>query len=206
MDPIQFSKDFTCTHREYLPCKFAYPDGNIYRCSYHRLWVLANWINGDEEKANELTNQACEPIRDEKRISKDLARLHKSYAKDVIKNSQIGDVIFCFDELDGEVILLDKPQKDSEHCVYENKRGEIKSKSVMLFRTISKGNYQVKHLIKGKNSEIKAQMIKRMANEAGFRVEIKNVKEGFLVKLFGDSQKEVDDFMSLCVYHDFTLI
>ena len=72
-------------------------------------------------------------------------------------------------------------------------------------RTISKGNYVAEYLAKGNESEIDSLMIKRMALEAGFRVEIEKSEMGHLIKIFGDSQREVDDFMTLCVYNKFVL-
>ena len=203
MNPIQFSKDFACTHREYLPCKFAYSDGDIYRCSYHRLLVLVS-----EDEGDKLTEQACPPIREEDAFQRYLGKLFIRNAMDIIENANIGDPIFCSVDFsgDGEVILLSKPKNYTGHCTYKNKKDEIRECQVGHCRTISKGNFSVEHLIEGKDSEIESQMIRWKAVQAGFRVEIENVKEGFLVKIFGDSQKEVDDFMSLCVYHNFTLI
>ncbi len=205
MNQPNISKDFACCHRKYLPCRFSHLDGDVHRCSYDRLWVLAKWINQDEETAKSLVNQACPPIRDEDNLSKFLAKIHKEYANDVIKNANIGDTIFCFDETNGEVTLLEKPVTDTGLCVYKTATEEIRSKPVKLFRTISQGNYAAEYLIEGEKSEIESLMIKRMALESGFRVEIQKTDSGHMVKIFGDNQREVDDFMTLCVYNKFII-
>lgn len=202
----RFSKDFACNHRKYLPCRFGYRDGEVYRCSYDRLWVLASWINGDEQYANALTNKACPPIKEEDKFNKYLINLHQQYAQDIIKNAKIGDLVFCFDEIDGEVVLLEKPDDILGRCLYKNKKGLVKSCPVVQFRTISKSNYAAEYLAKGNESEIDSLMIKRMAGEAGFRVEIQKTESGHRIKIFGDTQREVDDFMTLCVYNKFILV
>jgi len=109
MKSEKFSKDFACNHRKYLPFQFGYLDGNVYKCSYHRLWVLAAWINNDHSTAATLLNQACPPIKREAKFSEFLRNLHQHYAENVIENAKIGDIVFCFDEIDGEVVLLEKP-------------------------------------------------------------------------------------------------
>ncbi|MCK4779835.1 MAG: hypothetical protein KAT57_06595 [Candidatus Lokiarchaeota archaeon] len=200
-----FSKDFACNHREHLPCQFGYRDGNVYRCSYDRLWVLAKWISNDEQTAAELLDKACPPIKDKEQLSQFLAKIHKEYANDVIKNADIGDIIFCFDETNGEVILLEKPKTDTGLCVYRTATGETRSKPVKLFRITSQGNYAAEYLIEGEKSEIESLMIKRMALEAGFRVEIQKTDSGHMVKIFGDTQQDVDDFMTMCVYNKFLI-
>lgn len=208
MDQQKFSKDFACTHRKYLPCPFAYrdeEDSEVYRCNYDRLWVLAALINGDEQYANTLTNKACPPIKREVKFSEFLKNIHRQYAYDIIKNAKTGDLVFCFDEIDGEVILLEKPDDILGRCLYRNKKGQVKSCPVVQFRTISKGNFAAKYLAKGNESEIDSMMIKRMAGEAGFRVEVERAEMGHQVKIFGDNQQEVDDFMTMCVYNKFIL-
>lgn len=202
-----FSKDFACNHREHLPCQFGYRDGNVYRCSYNRLWVLAKWVNQDDKTAAELLDKACHPIKDEEELSKFLAKIHKEYAIDLIKNAEIGDSIFCFTETagNGVVTLLEKPESDMGHCIYRNQRGEVKSCQVRLCRTISKGIYFAEHYIKENDSEIKSIMIERIALESGFRIEIQKTDSGHMVKIFGDKQQDVDDFMIRCVYNKFLL-
>lgn len=51
MSSEKFSKDFVCNHRKHLPCRFGYLDGEVYRCSHHRLYVLAGWVSVDEQAA-----------------------------------------------------------------------------------------------------------------------------------------------------------
>lgn len=205
MSSEKYSKDFACNHREYLPCRFAHLDGEVYRCSHDRLYVLAGWVRGDEEAVENLVKQACPPIKKEGKFIQYLARINEENANELIKNAEVGDLVFCFQEIDGEVILLEKPETNVGNCVYKNKKGEIRSFIVRSFRTLSKGDFLAEYLTKGDDSEIQSQMIKRMAGEAGFRVEIEEKEKAHLVKIFGDSQQEVDDFMTLCVYNKFII-
>lgn len=150
--------------------------------------------------------QACPPIRDEWKEKQYLAKIHEDYADEVIKKAEVGDLVFCFDEFDGEVILLEKPETNIGNCVYRNKEGEIRSCIVRLFRTLSKGKCYKEFHAKGENSEIRCQMIKRMAGQSGFRVRIEKTPEGHLIEVFGDSRQEVDDFFTLCVYNNFNIL
>jgi len=206
MDPEKFSKDFVCNNREYLPCRFAHLDGDVHRCSHHRLFVLAGWVRGDDQAAEDLIKQACPPIKEEWEEDQYLLKIHQEYANELIKNAEVGDLVFCFAEIDGEVILLEKPTSYSGNCVYKNKKGQVKSCHVGLFRTLSKGNYCEEYHIKGDKSKIDAQMVKRMAGQSGFRIEIEKTDEGHLVKIFGDSKEDVDDFMTLCVHNKFIIL
>lgn len=208
MSEEKFPKDFVCNHKKYLPCQFGYFDGEVHRCSYHRLWVLAAWINDDKKCASALTNKACLPIKEENNLKKYLIQLNKKNAEDILNNAKIDDVIFCSVDYggDGEVVLLEKPHTVSGHCLYRNKKGEVKSCQVGHCRTISKGGYMSECHTKGKDSEVEAMMIRWKAIQAGFRVEIQKVKSGYLLKIFGDSQREVDDFMTMCVYNKFMLV
>ncbi|MFX1489020.1 MAG: hypothetical protein ACFFBI_07725 [Promethearchaeota archaeon] len=205
MSSKRFSKDLACNHRNYLPCRFGYLDGRVYRCSYHRLHVLTAWVNQDEVGAASLLKDACPPIQTEEEFTWFARKLHQEFAKEIIEKSKVGDLIFCFNEIDGEVVLLEKPSTIFDHCVYKDKKGQVKSYPVSHFRLLSKGNYSVEHHIEGVKSEIQSQMIKRMAGEAGFRVEILETERGHLLRIFGDRQQELDDFMALCVYNKFII-
>jgi len=205
MDLMNFSKDYACNHQRYLPCRFAYLDEDVHRCSFHRLFVLVGWVQGDEEAAEDLVRHACPPNQEEWEYKRYLRKINEEYAEEIIQNAKIGDIVYCFEEVDGEVVLLEKPTSYQGQCVYKDKKGQTRSCHVGLFRTLSKGNYVEEYLAKGEDSEIRSRMIKRMAGEAGFRVEIEENKNGHLVKIFGDSKREVDDFMTLCVYNKFVL-
>ncbi|MFW9865588.1 MAG: hypothetical protein ACFFEN_05750 [Candidatus Thorarchaeota archaeon] len=205
MSSKRFSKDFACNHRKYLPCRFGYLDGDRYRCSYHRLIVWIGGINRDKQTTESLVREACPPIQAEEEFTWFARKLHQEFAKEIIEKSKVGDLIFCFNEIDGEVVLLERPSTIFDHCVYKDKKGEVKSYSVSHFRLLSKGNYNVEHHIEGEKSEIQSQMIKRMAGETGFRVEILETERGHLLRIFGDSQQELDDFMTVCVYNKFII-
>lgn len=217
MNPEKFSKDFACNHHEHLPCEFAHIDGDVHRCSYHRLWVLASWVNGDEQLANNLLKKACPPIKKEEAFTEYLIRMNNQNALDIIENTQIGDDVFCVLELFDEAILVEKPKINMGHALYKTMSGEIRSCQVGHLIRISKGNFMAEYFAKSEgkrireysDSELRCLGIKRMALQAGFRVEIQETKNdagsGHLIKVFGDNQREVDDFMTLCVYNSLIL-
>ncbi len=171
------------------------------------MWVLASWVNQDKETAKSLLSQACPPIQEEMKYSKFLSKLHKQLALDLIKNAEIGDLIFCFIETAGSgvVTLLEKPESDMGHCTYRNQRGEEKSCQVGHCRTLAKGDHFAEHHLEGHNSKIESMMIERIALQSGFRVDIQKTDSGHTVKIFGDTQQDVDDFMTMCVYNKFLI-
>ncbi|GAH47639.1 unnamed protein product, partial [marine sediment metagenome] len=53
------------------------------------------------------------------------------------------------------------------------------------------------YFIDGTETETLTQELKYKANFNGFRIEIEGKDNGNLLKIYGDSQQEVDDFISL---------
>lgn len=125
------------------------------------------------------------------------------WAKKVIEESKIGDKIFCLEEMFEEVTLLSKPNDPFGNCEYETKEGDIKTAFVGLFRPLSKGKYYHEIDVErafdaDKDEDLMILMVKRVSMEAGFRVEI---SDGGKIRVFGDTQKEVDDFVNLSIYN-----
>ena len=217
MNIEKISKDFVCKHRDYLPCEYHHLDGDVHRCSYDRLWVLAALINQDEELADGLTEQACPPNKEEDALRKQRIKIHQENARNIMENAHVGDTVFCLLELLDESILVEKPKSEGEHAFYQNKDGQIRSCLPGALIRISKGNFmgeyfyksEGKHIREYSDSEFNCLMVKRMALQAGFRVEIHEAKtdagSGHTVKIYGDSQQEVDDFMTYCVYNKLIL-
>ena len=134
-----------------------------------------------------------------------------------MENAQVGDTVFCTSELLDESILVEKPKSDGDHAFYQNKDGEIRSCLPGSLIRISKGNFMAeyfantegKRINKYEDSEFKCLGIKRMALQAGFRVEIyeaiNEAGSGHIIKIYGDTQQEVDDFMTHFVYNKLIL-
>ena len=73
------------------------------------------------------------------------------------------------------------------------------------FRNISKADYYAEYNVEGKNYEARTEILKERARELGFRVEIIKLNEGLLLKIYGNSQEDVDDFVALVCNNNFTL-
>jgi len=74
-----------------------------------------------------------------------------------------------------------------------------------LLFIISKGNKYAEYIVDGDNCEERAIIIERKARGCGFRVEKTKGKYSFFLKIFGDIQDHVDDFVTLCCQDKSTL-
>ncbi|MBY9013823.1 MAG: hypothetical protein KGD70_15730, partial [Candidatus Lokiarchaeota archaeon] len=63
-----------------------------------------------------------------------------------------------------------------------------------LYR-MAKGDYYGEYLVKGALSRRRALKLEFKAKHHGFRAQIEKKSDGYLLKIFGDSQKQVDDFI-----------
>ncbi|MFX0017244.1 MAG: hypothetical protein ACFFAK_04655 [Promethearchaeota archaeon] len=57
----------------------------------------------------------------------------------------------------------------------------------------------------GKDFRSKAKIIELKARELGFRVQVAKFNDGYMLKIYGDSQDELDDFISLYSNNDFNV-
>jgi hypothetical protein len=61
---------------------------------------------------------------------------------------------------------------------------------------VSKGNFKGKYAIEGLNLERKTNQLKYKTQMYGFRVEIEEMGERNILIIYGDTQKEVDDYIN----------
>lgn len=122
----------------------------------------------------------------------------------VFKKVTVGDAVYCTTE--GEyVTLLEKPNKIGRKCKYKTLKGLINEQWAFCFRTISKGNATSEYEVKGKRYEERALYLKHLACSNRFRVETQELRDSILLKIFGDLQEEVDNFINLSCINDLTL-
>ena len=126
---------------------------------------------------------------------------------------KVGDIVFCRSAIQ-DVILLEEPPNELINYYY--KKGVISGNgSELKYRTldgkseniaeiysfikISKGRFFVNYEIKGntKKEERKAFNLEYAARKDGFKVIRVKTSEGWYIRIFGDSQKEVDHFLYL---------
>lgn len=87
------------------------------------------------------------------------------------------------------------------------KSGTVFKVHIDRLRIISSGNYWREYFIEGidKIDEKKAKDLKFRAKYYGFRAEIIKKKKGYLLRIFGDSQQEVDDFITYFIKQNFEI-
>jgi len=126
-----------------------------------------------------------------------------------------GDIVYCTKEC-SDVIFLEKPDKKF-FCFYHERKlkgfdytpfvgsiryqtfqGEIKEAPIICIVKISEGNISSSYQIKGKNNANEAEFYEHLARGVGFRVKREKIRGGYILKFFGDSKEELDDFVMNC--------
>ena len=187
---------------EKCPLRIYDLEKDILRCDFFRQNSILI-CNRQLNRKTALVNKACDYIKkEEARLDSIVAVSHKK-TLDFLKNAQKGDNVFCRVGVFPEVKLLEKPLNDSEFVSCQIPNGKIiRVQACHLYR-ISKGNSYGEHFIG--NKEI-AQELKRRANYHSFRVEVEERDNGYLLKIYGDTQQEVDDFINLYIKQDRELL
>jgi len=144
-------------------------------------------------------------------VQKDEARLKfireitKRRGLDLLKNAQIGDIVFCYVGTYHEVKLIEKPLDGSIFVTCETPSGKVIRVQPRDLGRISKGFYFSEYYIEGIRNKKQAQEIEYKAKYNGFRAEIERKDNGYVLKIYGDSQQEVDDFINLSLEQDFDI-
>jgi len=120
-----------------------------------------------------------------------------------------GDIVYCTKEL-GDVIFLDlKLSQDGFTGVVEYKtfNEEIKRAPIGSIVKISSGDYFSEYEVKlsGKKLRERSDFLEYLARYQGFRVEKSKIQNGIILKFFGDSQEQVEDFIVNCCYNKYIL-
>ena len=159
-----------------------------------------------------LVSKTCDYIKKEELRLKSIVEISHTKTLDFFKNAKIGDKVYCFygSPNDLEVKLLEKPPdlRSSRHCKCQRKSGTIFNVYIDHLRIISKANYYGEYFIEGveKRNEKSAKDLEFQAKYYGFRAEIEEKDKGYLLKIYGDSQQEVDDFINLFIKQGFKII
>jgi len=133
----------------------------------------------------------------------------------LLENDEIksGDIIYCTKEC-ADVIFLEKPDQRhfldyhrqrskgiekipfSGYFKYKTLDGQVKEAPISCVVKITKGEFSSVYEIRGKNRKNRADFCEYTARSIGFRVERKQIFRKYVLKFFGDSQAEVDDFIT----------
>lgn len=155
-------------------------------------------------------NRACRWIKTEEGRLAAIRKVAHKDSLEFLKNAQIGDTVYCFygSPYDLEVKLLEKPSdlKLSGRCKIQRKSGKTFNVDIIHLRTFSKGDYTANYFVGGIRAKKRAQNLQYKSKCYGFRAEIEKKESGYLLKIFGDSQVEVDDFVNLFIKNNYELI
>lgn len=173
-------------------------------CDYYRLHAQLI-INREFSKIPSLIRKACEWVQKEESRLEFIREIARKKGLDVLENSQIGDNVFCQIGSYHEVKLLEKPSGGSIFLKCQAPNGKIIQVQACNLRRISKGNFSRDHFIDGAENEKKAKELEYKAKYYGFRTKIEKTDNGYLLRLYGDSQQEVDDFITLSLEQDFDI-
>ena len=183
------------------PCKLFY----AYRffCNFSNMYAELLFRN-ENRKAQILLNSVCSVVKSEILYHDFIGKVVRKYEKDFLEHSKAGQQVYCTTECDN-VILLKKADEVGGKCMFKTHEGKISEQWAFCFRTISKGDRSTEYEVKGKNFKKRAKNLEILAQFNGFRVEKQRLQKSFLLKIYGDSQEELDDFVALCCNNNLVL-
>ncbi len=163
-------------------------------CNYTELFVSL-MIDNKFSEIPRLVSKACESIRMEEGREKTIRRLYSKRFEYFLDNVKAGDVVFCRVAPFHEVKIIDIPLNDSGYVRCRAPNGKIIKVMAFHLFILAKGEFQRDYILKGAFSRKKALRLKNKANIHGFRVKIAKKSVGYVLKVYGDSQEQVDDFI-----------
>jgi len=175
--------------------------------------IICNFLKAttgvQSSRLHNFTSRACEWTKTEEGRLASIRKISHKKTLDFLKNAQVGDTVYCRVELPHEVKLLKKPLdlNVSRRCKCQKTNGRVISVHVSHLSIISKGSYYGEYfflpITRGKKEALE---LKNKSMYYGFRAELLEKNNGYLLKLYGDSQQEVDDFINLFIKQKFELI
>jgi len=173
------------------PYKIFNSDKGLHYCDFVNVYAELN-IKGEREKIDRSLKKVCPEIREEILHHNYRAGRLKEQEKQFLAHVQPGDVCFCTAAIEN-VIFIEYPSNVHGDVKYQTADGKIFESPSFCFRIISKGNVLAKYETPDKE---KAESYSRLARRNGFRVEIDKIKDTFLLKIYGDLQEEIDEFVT----------
>lgn len=173
------------------PCRLVDLDSDISFCNFAEMFsdIL---IKDDESAKKDLLKKVCDDIRNEVLYHDYRAADLQKRAKEFLSQVNIGDEVYCIAE-DRDVVFLEYPRYKYGDCKYRTVDGKVKKNSPFLFSIISKGHKCGEYKTKNRD---KADLYAFKARKCGFRVERKKTENSYVLIIFGDTQKEVDSFIT----------
>ena len=178
------------------PCKVTELDNEIEYCNFVFTFAIMQ-IAGEIEKSERLLKKVCPEVREEIQHQNEVARNFQKAKKQFLEKVQPGNIVYCMSEFE-DVVFLEKNVNAHGDCKYKNIEGKIKTAPNFCFRIISQGKKFADFKVKD-SSKLREYIIKAKRN--GFRPEKKDLRDATLLRIYGDAQKEVDDFVE-CLKND----
>jgi len=190
--------DFYCKEDlENCPFRIYDLEKNIIICNYFETyWSTAS--NYGHERAKQLINRACKDIKTYELHQRQTAEHHTKKTLEMLQTVKIGDILFWASRNE-DVRLIEMPSEIDilVRCKCQRRNNEIVRIPAYLLNTISKRNFSGEYNCR--TNKDKAQRLKYQAKLYGFRTEIEKRGEDYILRLYGDSREEVDDFIALYI-------
>jgi len=192
-------KRFCYSDKHNCPCRAIELDKGISFCNFVEAFAKILVLNNDRT-TNLFLNRVCGDMRDEVLHHEFKAAQLQKKANKFLNQVKIGDLIYSIRQ-DQDVIFLEYPTHKYGDCKYRTFDGIIKKDAPFLFSIISKGDKFSVYKTKDKK---KAYFYELEARECGFRVEGQEKGDNYVLKIYGDTQEEVDSFITI-LNNDFIL-
>jgi len=172
------------------PCKVIDLDSNISYCDLVNTYGELS-LQHRPEQVNHLLKQICPDKRNLILYHDFEVKRNQEQAKKFLEIVKPGDKVFCTAEIH-DVIFLEKNTNAYGDCKYKTANGKIKTSPNFTFRILSKGNKFAEYKTENK---FKADLYELKGKKFGFRVDRKELENYFILKFYGDTQENVDDFV-----------
>lgn len=201
------TKKFLFCHQQKKKCPFRILDFqlDVYICEFYKeFWGVFN--DGNSFGAKTLLSRTCEWIKAEEARHDFISKNAKKKTIKMLKTIAIGDEMFWTTHSE-DVLVFERPTEDTQIARIKCQRtnGKIVEIPAYLLRKLSKGNYSDEYYIEGTSNIEKTKELENKAKSYGFRTEIEKKDNGYLLKVYGDSQQDVDDFIHLSLENDFDI-
>ena len=174
------------------PFKEFYKD--TYFCNFGN-FLVDFYLNKRYQKTiDHYLEGVCSNIRCEILEDKEICGVAKERKEKILDYAKIGDKVFCIPKF-CDVILLEKAVGINKMCRYRTVDGNEGLVHPHYLSIVSKGNSFMTFIINEED-----EMFEFKARKLGFRVEKRKVKDQLIYKIYGDTQQEVNDFVSN--YHE----
>jgi len=195
-DPVCIGNKKNC------PYKIFDIKKNSLVCTFsEKYWDSFHSYGFDEVNRNLLIKKACEKIRDHELHQIYISEQHTKETLLMLKSIAIGDILFWVSRNE-EVILIEKPSEITSlvRCNCQKYNDEKVNIPAHLLRQLSKGDFLGEYLIENyEANKWKAEELEYLAKFHGFRAEIEEKDDGYILRIYGDSQNEVNDFINLFI-------